>query len=68
MFRKLDPEQIVLTAMTLERRIAERFPRAGLAKVARELSQVTREARAHYGFLRKKSCNRPIAASHSAEI
>ncbi len=46
MFRKLDPEQIVNTASRLERRIAERFPGAGLTKVAAELSQVTREARA----------------------
>jgi hypothetical protein len=46
MFRKLDPEQIVETASRLERRIEERFPGAGLAKLARELTQVTREARA----------------------
>ena len=44
-FRKLDPEQIVETATLLERRIEERFPGAGLAGVAAELSQVTREAR-----------------------
>ncbi|HYQ00421.1 MAG TPA: hypothetical protein VER96_17210 [Polyangiaceae bacterium] len=46
MFRKLDPEQIVATASRLERRIDERFPGAGLAKLAQELTQVTREARA----------------------
>jgi hypothetical protein len=46
MFRKLDPEQIVETASRLERRIEERFPGAGLAKLAQELTQVTREARA----------------------
>ncbi|HET7545290.1 MAG TPA: hypothetical protein VFK05_35735 [Polyangiaceae bacterium] len=46
MFRKLDPEQIVETASRLERRIEERFPGGGLAKLAAELTQVTREARA----------------------
>ncbi|HYQ41709.1 MAG TPA: hypothetical protein VER11_07070 [Polyangiaceae bacterium] len=46
MFRKLDPEQIVETASRLERRIEERFPAAGLARLARELTQVTREAHA----------------------
>jgi hypothetical protein len=51
MFRKLDPEQIVHTANRLERRITERFPGAGLSKVAAELSQVTREARALSSWL-----------------
>lgn len=51
MYRKLDPEQIVETASRLERRIAERFPGAGLSKVAEELSQVTREARALSAWL-----------------
>ncbi len=46
MFRKLDPEQIVNTSNRLERRIEERFPGAGLSKLAAELSHVTREARA----------------------
>lgn len=46
MFRKLDAEQIVQTASRLQRRIEERFPRAGLAQVAAELSQVAREAQA----------------------
>jgi len=51
MFRKLDPEQIVETASRLERRIEERFPGAGLAKLAEELTQVTREARALSAWL-----------------
>jgi hypothetical protein len=46
MFRRLDPEQIVETASRLERRVGERFPGAGLAKVALELTLVTREAHA----------------------
>ena len=51
MFRKLDSEQIVETASRLERRIEERFPGAGLAKLAQELTQVTREARALSAWL-----------------
>ena len=46
MFRRLDSEQIVETAQRLQRRIEERFPGAGLAKLASELTAVTREARA----------------------
>lgn len=51
MFRKLDSEQIVATAERLERRIGERFPSAGLAKVAAELRQVTLEAKALSSWL-----------------
>ncbi|HEY5375915.1 MAG TPA: hypothetical protein VIK01_19685 [Polyangiaceae bacterium] len=58
MFRRLDPEQIVLTAVTLEQRIEERFPGAGLGKVAHELSQVTREAHALSEWL--SAPNRPL--------
>jgi len=58
MFRKLDPEQIVETASRLERRIAERFPGAGLANLAQELTQVTREARALSVWL--AAPNRPL--------
>jgi hypothetical protein len=41
-FRSLDPEKIVTTAMRLERRVAERFPTRGLAKVAGEVVALTR--------------------------
>ena len=58
MFRKLDPEQIVATASRLERRIEERFPGAGLAKLARELTQVTREAHALSAWL--ATPNKPL--------
>lgn len=51
MFRKLDPEQIIETANRLERRITERFPGAGLGKVAAELTEVTREAHALSAWL-----------------
>jgi hypothetical protein len=58
MFRKLDPEQIVETASRLERRIEERFPGAGLGKLAEELTQVTREARALSAWL--AAPNKPL--------
>ncbi|SRR5258706_2246788 len=61
MFRELDPKRIVETADTLERRIAERFPGAGLARVAAELAQVTREADAVSAWLAK-----PIHALRAA--
>jgi len=66
MFRKLDPEQIVETASRLERRIEERFPSAGLAKLAAELTQVTREARALSGWL--AAPNRPLRAGVTLAI
>ena len=43
---RLDPEHIVKTAQTLRLRVDERFPESGLARVAEELGQVTREASA----------------------
>ena len=61
MFRKLDAEQLVLTAQRLERRIAERFPDAGLAKLAAELTLVTREAQALSRWL--ATPNRPLRAA-----
>ncbi len=46
MYRRLDPEHIVKTAETLRLRVDERFHESGLARVAAELTQVTREATA----------------------
>ena len=66
MFRKLDPEQIVETASRLERRIAERFPGAGLSRVAAELTQVTREAHALSSWL--AAPNRPLRVAVSLSI
>lgn len=66
MYRKLDPEQIVETSNRLERRIMERFPGAGLAKVAAELTQVTREAQALSVWL--AAPNRPLRAAVSLAI
>lgn len=37
MYRSLDPEKTILTIKTLEKRINERFPDAGLTKVCNEL-------------------------------
>lgn len=42
-YRSLDPGKIVASLEQLERRIAERFPKAGLAKVCAELAGIARE-------------------------
>lgn len=42
--RKLDPERIIETSLTLEARISERFPGSGLSKIASELLLVSKEA------------------------
>jgi hypothetical protein len=46
MYRTLDPDKIVATLEQLERRISERFPGAGLARVCAELTNIARESRA----------------------
>lgn len=43
MYRTLDTEKIVETIATLERRIGERFPGAGIARVCQELAGIARE-------------------------
>lgn len=43
-YRELQPQKIVDTAAQLERRIADRFPGAGLRQVAGELHRVAQEA------------------------
>ena len=49
MYRSLNSAKIVATLEKLERRVAERFPKAGLATVCAELTQIAREndTRAH---------------------
>lgn len=42
-YRRLDPEHVIGTIDRLRRRIDERFPGAGLARVAGELHQVAKE-------------------------
>ena len=42
-YRTLDPLLIIQTAQLLERRVAERFPEAGLRKVAAELVALARD-------------------------
>jgi hypothetical protein len=42
-YRSLNPRLIIGTAERLERRVAERFPEAGLHKVARELVSLARD-------------------------
>ena len=43
MYQKLDPNKIVETLEKLERRVVERFPGAGLAKVGAELIAIARQ-------------------------
>ncbi len=45
-FRSLDPEKILATADRLERRVVERFPGRGLARVAGEVVTLARATRA----------------------
>ena len=44
MFRRLDPAQIVETARQVQERVTERFPDAGLRRVAVEVVEVTERA------------------------
>ncbi len=46
MFRRLDPAQIVETARQVRQRVTERFPNAGLQRVAVEVVEVTESAAA----------------------
>ncbi|MCO5057486.1 MAG: hypothetical protein M9905_06335 [Rhizobiaceae bacterium] len=54
-YRTLDPAHIIETARRLERRVDERFPDAGLAKVARELVSLSRDL-----SLRARELEQPI--------
>ena len=57
-YRALDSSKVVATLEQLERRVAERFPTAGLTKVCHELTEIAREndgraqmlARPNYGL------------------
>ena len=44
-YRTLDPDRIIATAETLERRISERFPESGLSRVSSELIGIARDAK-----------------------
>ena len=52
-YSKLDPELILKTADTLERRIGERFPQSGLRKVAAELAETGRTISAEAAAIEK---------------
>ena len=43
MYRTLDPDKIVASLVTLEKRISERFPQSGLGKVCAELNGIAKE-------------------------
>lgn len=51
MYRTLDPDKIMTTLEVLQRRISERFPGAGLARVCAELIAVAAESRARTAML-----------------
>ncbi len=42
-YQTLDPGRIIATLETLERRIGERFPNSGLAKISAELTSIARQ-------------------------
>lgn len=63
MYRKLDAIHIVATASTLQKRIDERFPQAGLGRVARELEAVAREASAVSKWLARPNYRLRVAVS-----
>jgi hypothetical protein len=43
MYRRLNPEHIIATLETLTRRISERFPHSGLAKVSADLTSIAEQ-------------------------
>jgi hypothetical protein len=60
-YRTLDPDKLVLVLDQLERRIVERFPAAGLARVCAELAQIARETRAR--VVKIEARNMPLRAA-----
>jgi hypothetical protein len=61
MYRQLDPDKIVQTIRQLRDRIQERFPDAGLSKVAKELCQVSDEAMARATWIKRPNIPLRIA-------
>ncbi len=53
MFRRLDPAQIVETARQVRQRVTERFPEAGLQRVAVEVVEVTESTAASRAWFAK---------------
>jgi hypothetical protein len=45
-YQTLDPERIIATLETLERRVSERFPNSGLAKISTDLTGIARQSSA----------------------
>ncbi len=62
MYRALDPEMIIGTVATLEERIGERFPEAGLRKVARELIGVAQAAQSRIADITRPNIGLRIAS------
>src|SRR2546421_222670 len=62
-FRRLDADKIVETVRTLQKRIEERFPDAGLGKVVAELSQIADETVARAAWIQKPNLPLRFAAA-----
>jgi hypothetical protein len=62
-FRRLDPGKIVETVRTLQKRIEERFPDAGLGKVVAELSEIADETVARAAWIQKPNLPLRFAAA-----
>ena len=61
--RRIDPLKVVDTAAVLARRIRERFPGSGLARIADELHAITRESAARTEWLRRPNWGLRVVAA-----
>jgi len=62
-YRRLDPDKIVETVRTLQRRVEGRFPGSGLSKVTTELRQVAEETVTRTRWIRKPHLPLRVAAA-----
>ena len=62
-YRKLDPDKIVETVRTLQRRVEGRFPDSGLSKVTAELRQVAEETVTRTRWIQKPHLPLRVAAA-----
>jgi len=62
-YRKLDPDKIVETVRTLQRRVEGRFPNSGLSKVTAELRQVAEETVTRTRWIQKPHLPLRVAAA-----
>jgi hypothetical protein len=62
-YRWLDPEQIAATIDTLRRRIEQRFPQSGLARVVVELDRIAEQARQRAAWIARPILGLRIAVA-----